>query len=116
MEIGEFPFTTSSEPERDWHNVSGLARVVASSQVEEVKSAVMGRPQSADVLMDTARQRLTALLDSKCYIPSHIQLSVVNAIASQPGCRLLSSKALGIGSPFACSMGAVVFSVGRPRI
>ena len=34
----------------------------------------MGRPESAEVLMDTARRLLTASLDSYCYIRSDIQL------------------------------------------
>lgn len=55
---------------------------LSTSQIEEVKSAVMGRPESAEVLMDTARQRLTDFLNSYCYIRSDIQLSVVNAKAS----------------------------------
>ncbi len=55
---------------------------LSTSQIEEVKSSVMGRPETAEALMDTARHRLTAFLDSNCYIRSDIQLEIVNAKAS----------------------------------
>ena len=41
---------------------------LSHSQIEEVKSAVMGKPEPAQVLMDTARERLTMLLSNNCYI------------------------------------------------
>jgi len=41
---------------------------LSTSQIEEFKSSVMGRPESAEVLLDTARHRLTAFLNSYCYI------------------------------------------------
>ena len=55
---------------------------LSTSQIEEVKSSVMGRAESAEVLLDTARHLLTAVLNSYCYIRSDIQLDVVNAKAS----------------------------------
>lgn len=64
------------------HCVIEGADSLSTSQIEEVKSLVMGGSGSGEMLMDTARLRLTALLESKCYIRSDIQLAVVNAEAS----------------------------------
>jgi outer membrane protein assembly factor BamA len=55
---------------------------LSASQIEEVKAAVMGRPESSEALMDTARHMLTADLNRKCYIRSDIDLDVVNAQAT----------------------------------
>jgi outer membrane protein assembly factor BamA len=64
------------------HFVIEGADSLSSSQIEEVKSAVMGKTESGQVLMDTARHLLTGFLDSKCYIRSDIDLTVVNANAA----------------------------------
>jgi len=64
------------------HFVIEGADSLSTSQIEEVKSSVMGRPESAEVLMDAARHLLTASLESYCYIRPDIQLEVVNAKAS----------------------------------
>jgi outer membrane protein assembly factor BamA len=64
------------------HFVIEGADSLSSSQIDEVKSSVMGRPESTEVLMDTARHLLTASLSSYCYIRSDIELEVVNANAS----------------------------------
>lgn len=56
----------------------------------------MGRPESAEVLMDTARRLLTASLDSYCYIRSDIQLEVVNAKASPDAAWMHASVRQGI--------------------
>lgn len=64
------------------HFVIDGAESLSSSQIEEVKSSVMGRPETAEVLMDTARHLITASLSSACYIRSDIELEVVNANAS----------------------------------
>lgn len=64
------------------HFVIEGADSLSSSQIEEVKSAVMGKTESSLVLMDTAKHLLTAFLDSKCYIRSDIDLTVVNADAA----------------------------------
>jgi outer membrane protein assembly factor BamA len=64
------------------HFVIEGADSLSSSQIEEVKSSVMGRPESTEVLMDTARHLLTASLSSSCYIRSDIELEVVNGNAS----------------------------------
>ncbi len=55
---------------------------LSSSQLEEVKAAVMGKPEPSKDLMDTARHLLTTALNQKCYIRSDIDLDVVNADAS----------------------------------
>ncbi|HUK43506.1 MAG TPA: hypothetical protein VLW48_03585 [Candidatus Bathyarchaeia archaeon] len=64
------------------HFVIEGADSLSRSQIEEVKSSVMGKPESGKVLMDTARHLLTGFLDSKCYIRSDIDLTVVNANAA----------------------------------
>jgi outer membrane protein assembly factor BamA len=58
------------------------AGALSSSQIGEVKSSVMGKPGSPEVLMDTARNLLTTFLDGYCYIRSDIQLAIVNAQAT----------------------------------
>jgi outer membrane protein assembly factor BamA len=64
------------------HFVIEGADSLSRSQIEEIKSSVMSRSESAEVLMDAARHLLTAALESSCYIRPDIQLSVVNAQAS----------------------------------
>ncbi len=69
---------------------------LSTSQIEEVKSSVMGRPESAEVLLDTARHLLTAFLDSNCYIRSDIQLDVVNAKTSPDAASMHATVRQGI--------------------
>ena len=61
--------------------IEGADRLSAA-QIEQVKSSVLGKPESMEVLMDTARHLLHSFLDGYCYIRSDIQLSIVNASAS----------------------------------
>ena len=58
------------------------AESLSASQVEEVKAAVMGKPEPSQDLMDTARHLLTTALNRKCYIRADIDLDVVNAQAA----------------------------------
>jgi outer membrane protein assembly factor BamA len=58
------------------------ADALSRSQIAEVKSAVVGKPGSAEALMDTARHLLTTFLDGYCYIRPDIQLQSVNATAT----------------------------------
>jgi outer membrane protein assembly factor BamA len=69
---------------------------LSTSQIEEVKSSVMGKPESAEVLMDTARHLLTTFLDSNCYIRPDIQLDVVNAKASPDAASMHATVRQGI--------------------
>jgi len=54
---------------------------LSRSQIEQVKSSVMGKRDSGVALMDTARHLLTDALTRECYIRSDIELEVVNASA-----------------------------------
>ncbi len=69
---------------------------LSTSQIEEVKSSVMGKPESAEVLMDSARHLLTDFLNSYCYIRSDIQLNVVNAKASPDQASMHATVRQGI--------------------
>jgi len=69
---------------------------LSTSQIEEVKSSVMGRPESAEVLLDTARHLLTDFLNSYCYIRSDIQLDVVNAKSSPDAAWMHATVRQGI--------------------
>ncbi len=55
---------------------------LSASQIEQVKSSVLGKPESDEALMDTARHLLTTFLSGKCYIRADIDLSIVNAATS----------------------------------
>lgn len=55
------------------------ADILSASQIDEVKAAVMSKPESSEVLMDTARHLLTEFLTNDCYIRSDIELDTVNA-------------------------------------
>ena len=73
------------------HFVIEGADSLSRSQIEEVKSSVMGKPGSGEALMDTARHLLTTFLDGYCYIRSDIELTVVNA-QSSPDAAWMNAK------------------------
>ncbi len=55
---------------------------LSASQIDQVKSLVVGKPGSDEALMDAARHQLTTFLESYCYIRPDIELNVVNAMTS----------------------------------
>ena len=69
---------------------------LSTSPLEEVKFSVMGRAESPEVLLDTARHLLTAFLDSYCYFRSDIQLDVVNAKSSPDAAWMHATVRQGI--------------------
>ncbi|MGA2372189.1 MAG: hypothetical protein ACLPPV_01670 [Candidatus Korobacteraceae bacterium] len=69
---------------------------LSTSQIEEVKSSVMGKPDSAEALMDAARHLLTASLESYCYIRSDIELAMVSKQASPDGAWMNAKVRQGI--------------------
>ena len=58
------------------------AESLSASQIDEVKASVVGKPETAETLMDTARHLLTRFLTVACYIRPDIDLEAVNAQAS----------------------------------
>src|SRR5437764_14320844 len=58
------------------------ANKLSALQIEQVKTAVVGRRGTSEELMDTARRLLIGFLNSECYIRPDIDLDVVNAYAS----------------------------------
>ena len=50
------------------------ANDLSSSQIREVKASVLGRRDTSESLMDTARHALTIALKSECYLNPDIEL------------------------------------------
>jgi hypothetical protein len=71
-------FCTAQRPEPDQIILKDLvisgANDLSSSQIDAVKRSVVGKPDSTEHLMDTARHGLTAALKSECYLNPDIEL------------------------------------------
>ena len=59
-------------------NIDGV-NSLSPSQIEQVKAAVLGKADTSEHLLDTARHLLTGFLENDCYIRPDIDLDVVNA-------------------------------------
>jgi len=55
------------------------ANALSASQLEAVKASVMGKRETSEVLLDTARHLLTTYLNNLCYIRATVDADVVNA-------------------------------------